>query len=271
MNRSQWLPLATALLLANIAQAGVYIESVQRSGGKGGAEQTSFTMQIQDGNARIDSGGESHSTMIFKDDVMYILDASRKSYMAMDRASMESTAGAMNDMMTQMRAQMANLPPEQRAAMENMMKQNGMSMPGAPAKQPVYDATPTGANEKAAGRSCAVWNVKRDGVLWQQLCVVPYAGLPGKDELQTLSKKMRVLVEKMGNMAQQFAGNPAQQDEALAAKINGVPFITRRYRDGVLESKETAVKAWRSQAINASTFEIPANYTKQEMPNLRRP
>jgi uncharacterized coiled-coil protein SlyX len=259
--------IVSIALLSASSQAGVLIESAERTT-KNGGERPSQTMQIQDGKARIDVGADKLTAMIFREEALYMIDKQRRTYTVMDSATLERTMGALNDAMAQMRAQMATMPPEQRAMMENMMKQNGLAMPGAAEKKPVYDAVATGATEKAAGQTCKVWNVKRDGALWQQLCVVPNSSLPGRDEFQALAKKMRALVEKMGPVATQFAGNPTQQDEALAVKLDGVPFITRRYRDGVLDGSEIVVKAWRTQAVAPSEFELPAGFMKQELPSM---
>jgi hypothetical protein len=251
--------------------AGVYIETVERNA-KTSAEKPVSTMQVQSGRARIDTaGGDRSATMIFRDGAMHILDAQRKTYMVFDKAAADRTAGAMNDAMAMMRAQMQNMPPEQRAMMENMMKQRGMSMPSDSAKQPVYDAKATGGSEQVAGRACKVWNITRDGAPWQQVCVVANGSVPGQDEFRAVADQMRALSEKMGEVAKQFGGNPWEQDSALAKKLGGVPFITRRYRDGALQPEETIVKVWRTQSIDAGRFDIPAGYTKQEIPNLSMP
>jgi hypothetical protein len=44
---------------------------------------------------------------------------------------MQSSSGQMEQGMAQMQKEMANMPPEQRKMMEDMMKQRGMTMPGA--------------------------------------------------------------------------------------------------------------------------------------------
>ena len=268
--RSLLMHFARGLLLigaslGTCAQAGVLIETIERT--NTGGERPSSVMRAQGGKARIESGAQRGGVVIFKDDTMYILDPQRKTYMVIDQATLERTMGAMSGMMEQMRAQMANLPPEQRAAMENMMKQNGISMDPA-AKAPTYDVVATGATDKAAGLTCKVMNVKRDGSLWQQLCVVPNGSVPGYSEFAALAQSMRKMIEKAGSMAQQFMGGPLQHDEALAAKLNGIPVITRRFRDGIPEKNEVVVKSWQTTNVGAEQFEIPTGYTKQEMPSL---
>jgi hypothetical protein len=260
--------ILVALLSAKAVNAGVRIESVTRNV-QSGQEQSQQVMQVQDGKARIEGGRDS--VTIFKNDTLYILDGQRKTYMMMDRAAIERTANSMNQAMEQMRAQMASMPPEQRAMMEQMMKQNGMGAAlGAPAtKAPVLDAKATGSNGSYQGKSCKLWDTTRDGALSQQLCVVPFNTLQGASELRELSAKMQSFLNSLtGPMRQMLGNSPMQQSPELAKKLNGFPVITRTYRDGVLTPEETVVKSWQSQKIDAALFEIPAGYTKQEMPTM---
>ncbi len=254
------------------AQAGVYVEMVTRDRTTG-KEEPAQRMFIQDGKARIESGASGRVTL-FKDDTLFMLDTQRKTYTAMDRATLERSASAMTDMMAKMRAQMASMPPEQRAMMENMMKKNGLSGATEPTKPVVLDATPTGASESVTGRTCKVWIITTDAVPSSQACVVAFAGLPGKDEFQAFGKKMGSLFEKLPESFRQaggnsFQGNPFQQDNGVGAKMNGFPFISRSYRNGALDSKEMVVKTWRAEKIAATQLEIPVGYTKQETPTLR--
>jgi hypothetical protein len=263
--------VAFAMVVAyDTAYGGVYIESVTRDK-LSAAETSTQRMYVQDGMARIESS-LSASITLFKGETLYVLDTTRKTYMAMDAATLERTMGAMSDVMKKMQERLASMPPEQRAMMENMMKQNGMPGAGGPAKAVVFDAIPLAATERAAGRSCKSWDITRDGAPHSQVCVVPYAGLPGKDDIQALAQRMSALLAKLPeNLRGQYNGNPLQQNNALSAKLNGVPFITRNYRNGVLDGKETLVKTWQEQAVATKQFEIPADYVKQEMPATNRP
>jgi hypothetical protein len=251
---------------AAAAHAGIYMESVTRDKATG-KEEPLQTMQIQNGMARIEAN-QRNTVIIFKNDTLFILDGAKKSYMAMDSAALERTMTAMNELMQRMQSQMANMPPEQRAAIENMMKQSGMG--GAAAKPMVFDAVATGGNESVGGRGCKIWNLTRDTVPTSQVCVVSYATLPGKDEVQALAKKMGSMFEKLPPALRgQYSGNPLQQVNGVTSKINGVPFITRTYANGMLENKETKIKTWKEQAVAPSAFDIPSDYMKQELPAIQ--
>src|SRR5690349_11394690 len=123
----------SSLFCGSLAHAGLRIESVTRNA-QTGQEQPLQVMKVQDGMARMESRGMFTSASIFKNDTMYVLDGQRKTYMALDRAALERTANSMKQAMEQMRAQMEAMPPERRAMMEQMMKQNGMGAMAAPTK-----------------------------------------------------------------------------------------------------------------------------------------
>jgi len=261
------------LFLSATTHAGVVIEYVKRNAATG-KEEPARSMWIQNGMARIEASQAQRSiASIFKNDTLYTLDGARKSYLVMDKATIDQTATTMDAAMATMREKLASMPPEQRAAMEQMMKQRGLgggAMTGAPQKPAVYDAEPTGAGETVNGKSCKLWNVKRDGVLTQQLCVVPLSAMPGADEVMALGKQMMALFEKFGGVMREQMAAVMQESNAAMTKINGYPIMTRAYHDGVVAEDQYIVKAWKQQAIDAAKFEIPADYTKQEIPKMSR-
>jgi uncharacterized coiled-coil protein SlyX len=267
--------LAIALSAPLAVNAGVQVEMSRRDR-VSGKEEPAQTMQVQDGKARFDASGQRRGVALFKDDKLYLLNTEKKTYLTLDRASVEKTASAMNDVMTQLRARMEKMPPEQRAMMENMMKKNGVAGPATQAQTispPKMDAIATGANETVAGRACKVWDITRDGVPTSQLCVVPSASLPGHQEFIAITEKMSALLAGLSaNLSKQMGtavnGNPLQQDPAVLAKINGMPFIVRQYRDGKLATEETVVKSWSEQTIADTQFAIGADYTADALPKL---
>jgi hypothetical protein len=178
----------------------------------------------------------------------------------------------MDDAMAKMRAQMEKMPPEQRAMMEQMMKQRGGAMmtAGAPQKPAVFDAQATGGSQTIDGRSCKLWNVTRNGELSEQLCVVPMSAAPGSDEAIAVWKKMSALFEKFGDRMRGQVDSGLQQSNAILAKINGIPIMTRTYVDGKLSPEQFIVKTWKQQPIDAAKFEVPADYAKQEIPRMPR-
>lgn len=245
--------------MAAAANAGVYVELVDRDIA---ANTTSpgQKMYVQGGNGRfVDDQG--HISLI-KGDTLYIIDESDKTYIVFDKATMEQLATQLNSAMAKMKDQLAKLPPEQRAQIEERM---GPMMAGAGGKKWTVEAVDTGKSDKVDGRSCRVWDVKRNGELDDQICVVPYSALPGKENFQQVFANFAKVFEEMAKSVPMLSGMMSNEFDAQA-KVNGFPVRSRGYEDGRLGNEEQLVKVWREEAIPASMFEVPAGYKAKKMP-----
>jgi hypothetical protein len=250
--------ILVASCIAHAASAGVYVETVLHDI-KTNTTELSQKMYVQNGAGRfVDPEGRSS---IIKGDTMYIVDEKEKSYMVLDQATMEQLGKQLNAKMEQLKEQMAKLPPEHRAQMEQMM---GIQADGEAFKWEV-EAVDTGKSDKVEGRACKIWDVSRNDKLDDQLCVVPYSSLPGKEDFQSTFRGFAKVFENMGKSIPSFAGMMNSEFSALA-KVNGFPVRTRSYDNGRLGDDERIVKVWREETIPATMFEVPAGYTQKKMP-----
>ena len=118
------------------ARAGTVI---QQEGGEIGSKnpKSKITMYLDAGKLRVDTqDSENKSILIFdaNKQVMWMINPAENSYREMDKAQMDAMGQQMSKAMEQMQAQMANMPPEQRKMMEDMMKGKMGAMGGASAK-----------------------------------------------------------------------------------------------------------------------------------------
>jgi hypothetical protein len=240
------------------AAAGVYVEMVNRDT-VAGTTELAQKVYIQDGNGRF--VGEEGQASIVKGDTMYIVDDNEKSYVVFDKATMEKLAIQIHSAMEKMKEQLSKLPPEQRAQVEQMM---AAQMPGLDGKEYVVEAVDTGKSDKVDSRTCRVWDVKRNGELDEQLCVVPYSALPGKENLPAVFAKFAKLFEEMAKSVPMLTGMMTSEFNTMI-RVNGFPVRTRSYEGGKLGTTEQLVKVWREEAVPASMFEIPAGYTQKQM------
>ena len=246
----------TGCFAMQIATAGVYVELVEHDIR---TDSTSLLqkMYVQGGSGRfVDDGGRSS---LIKGDTMYIIDDSDKSYIVFDKATMEQLAVKIKAMREQMKEQLAKLPPEQRAQMEQLM---GGGEEGAAY---TIDAVDTGKSDNVEGRACKVWDIKRNGELDDQYCVVAFAQLPGKENFQAVFASFAKVFEEMAQSVPMLSGVMTNEFGALS-KVNGYPMRIRQYEKGKLDSIEQIVKVWREETIPASMFEIPADYKRKTMP-----
>jgi hypothetical protein len=248
-----------ALCLTQTAGAGVYIETVTHNLSTNTTDPAQ-KMYLQGGSGRI-VGGDGNVSII-KGNTMYIVDEVEKSYVVFDKATMDKLAAKMNAELAQVKDQLARLPPEQREQMEAAMgKIPGM---GGNDQKWTVEALDTGKSDKVDGRACRIWDIERNGELDEQVCVVPFASLPGKENFQTLFGNFSKVFDEMAKSVPMLAGMMGNEFSAHV-KTNGYPVRLRNYEDGKLAPEETLMKVWREETIPASQFEIPAGYKLKQM------
>ena len=192
---------------------------------------------------------------------MYIIDDADKSYVAFDKATMEQLAKKITAAMAQMKEQLAKLPPEQRAQMEQMMP--GMS---DGEKKWAVEAVDTGKSDKVDGRACRVWDIKRNGELDDQLCVVPYSVAAGQGKFPGHVREFRQGVRGNGEIRPHVVRHDDQRIRRAGQGewLPGSHARLRRRQARRLPS--TVMSVWREEAIPASMFDIPAGYKQKQMP-----
>jgi hypothetical protein len=258
------LAFLTIALASTAASAGVYIESHQVELGVKPAPAATVNKIYFDGG-RMRSNDADGEGAIFKNKTIYALDPEKKTYTMVDKATVDRMGGQLADARKKMEAQMANMPPEQRAMMEQMMKQMGGGAPGG--KLPKRDVKSTGRSESVAGFKCTIWEVTVDGQKDQELCATPASAIPGGTEvlavMREIGEMMQGLSEGLGPMARRTA-NEEWKD---VAKIGGVPILTRDFEAGK-PSSETRLAVIRKESVPASMFEVPAGYKERKMPKM---
>ena len=259
MSRS--ILICIALLFATAAPAGVRVETVTRDIKTQVVDGGTQVVMVQDGKVRVNNAKDA-SGVILSNSLLYVLDDKKKTYMEIDKATMQKTADQAGAAMKQMQEQMKNMPPEQRAQMEKMM---GAHMPGMMSgKKDTYEAKDTGRNDTSEGRKCRVWNLLKNGAVHEELCVVPFSSLPGKEDFE---KTFKALAEAFEGMAK---GMPGAGDSIKArTAINGYPVRIRSIDEtGKPRGTETVMTKWVEESLPGATFEVPAGYKKKELPHM---
>ncbi|HEX6637374.1 MAG TPA: DUF4412 domain-containing protein [Steroidobacteraceae bacterium] len=262
--------LALAMGVPGLAGAGVYVEMVDH---KVGADKTTLVqkMYVQGTSGRFvdidDQGGKPRETAtIIKNGTLYAIDDQDKSYVMLDKATMDQLGKKLSDGLSQMKEQLAKMPPEQRAQVEQMLSKQIPGFAGSDQKWTV-EAVDTGKTDKVDGRTCRLWDVKRNGELDEQLCVVPFDALPGKENFQAVFGNFAKVFEEMAKTVPMLSGLMSNEFSAQE-KINGFPVRSRDYENGKLSDMERVMSVWREQSVPAAMFEIPAGYRKKSMEEM---
>jgi len=259
------IPLASLAICAT-AQAGVYLESVDKELDGSGTPATS-KMWFDGGRMRTERNERNGGVdvVIFKNQSLYTLDSKSKSYRVIDKATAEKMGAQVSAAKKQMEARMAAMPPEQRKKMEEMMAKLGKGgagamMPGA--KQPERTLKNSGRTETVAGIKCTVWEAFEEGKKEEELCAAAPGSIPGGDDVIKTFRDISAMLSSFTDKLGARAGNEPWRDMET---INGVPILTRDFDDGKATS-ETRLTVVRKESVSGSSFEVPAGYEEKKLP-----
>ncbi len=261
--------LAMAAGMTGLAHAGVYVEMVDH---EIAANKTTLVQKlyIQGNSGRFvdtPADSDSHATAtIIKDGTLYAVDDTDKTYVTLDKATLEQFGKKLSAAMEQVKEQLSKLPAEQREQAERALSKQMPSFGGESQRRSV-EAIDTGKSDKVGGRACRIWDLKRNGELDEQLCVVPFASLPGKENIQGVFGNFAKVFEEMAKTVPMLAGLMSNEF-AAQEKINGFPVRSRDYENGQLADVERLMSVWREESIPAATFDIPAGYRKKSMEEM---
>jgi hypothetical protein len=264
MSRS---PHATALALASlllpaVASAGIVMTFETRE--PGGAQAHAGTIWIEGKNARIQSsGGEA----IYRGDkdLVWFMQAGEKTYLELTRQEVTRMSAQIDALTAQVQAQLASLPPEQRAMAEKMMA--GQMGQAAGMKPEPVRFTPLGKTETINGWPCTGYAVSGGGSERREAWVTDYAsfGLTAND-LQPL----RGLTELMSPLGKHAAkGRQGAFSAAFEAEVPGLPVRTLTFLPGGQSAHE--IKTFAREDVPASQFDLPPGLKRQPLPSMEAP
>jgi hypothetical protein len=197
--------------------------------------------------------------------VLRIIDDEGKTYTEMSKTDLDGTRGQMGAAMTQLQEQMKNMPPEQRARMEAMMKGRGAAMPGAAATPTEYKKTGT---DKVGRWTCDKYEGTKNGEKVSEVCTVaPSAlGFTAADFEVT-----RQLAEFFKSLMPQAADGLFSIGSATPNpnSFSGLPVRFVSFRGGAIQTVSEMTEASR-QTFSDTLFQIPDGYQKREFPGMGR-
>jgi hypothetical protein len=168
-------------------------------------------------------------------------------------------------MKSEMEKQLSQLPPDKRAQMEEMMRSQGMSLPGSSTKPKNLDLQKPGKDESIAGYKSVKYEVYEDGKLIEEIWTSNEV-LNNEIDIKKMSnylQKIKDISENAGGMA----FNPEGQKVYKEVFESGFPMKTvdHESEDGIYIEEITKVS---KANLNDSEFVPPNDYKKitlQEM------
>lgn len=193
---------------------------------------------------------------------MWIIDDADKSYLAMDKATVDQMGQQMNEAMTRMKAVLDQMPPEQRKMME---KQMGQMMGAGDGKPSELKITRAAESRTVSGLPCTRYDAALDGTVNSHLWVTPYERAKLRKEDMAVFVKM---ADFFKSMTSQFSKYMKAQDNPFMAsdQIDGVPILTQQVdRDGKV-TQETLIETISHDAAPPGVFEVPKGYKQKDLP-----
>lgn len=241
---------------ASEARAGVVLEFQDISPGEppttskawGGSDRVRVEIE---GNVLIFRGDKQVAWLIQPDGT----------YIEMTKEGMAGVADAMKEL----EAQLAGLPPEQRAMVEAMMKQQGAGAGSAPAApQAPLTWTRNGKSDTVGGRACLGWDGSRAGRVEEEACATEWAALGfSRDDFAGFERMAEFMKTMTGPISQQV------QARIVDETLDGMPLrLTRRSPQGPQVHEVTKIE---KADVPASLFELPPGLRKQSMGDMADP
>ncbi len=223
--------------------------------------------------SRQEAGG-----MIYRGDSgeMIALDHGSKSYYVLDEASMRRMGEQLGSAMQQMQEALESMSPEQRAMAEKMMKQHLPQLQQATPQQEQVPATvhAMDTTDTISGFECDYYEVRRGERKIRELCVTPWAGIPGGRDIADAMLDMADFFERMTSALSQETGFPVPVDQqeifAHLKELDGYPVLTREFDRAGKVATESVLKSATAAELDASIFEPPAGYREMRTPGPGR-
>ena len=197
--------------------------------------------------------GDGNTGMLYpgSGDSLTVIEYSNRRYMVLDKEFAASMSDQISAARAQMEAQLAQLPPDQRAMMKNMLKDR---MPQS-AHTSKRQFRHTGGKQRVAGFSCKDGELLKDGKTEFEVCIASAKeiGMSAADY-----GALRSAFLAMSGIVEQFSpGNSNMFDLDL---IGGVPVISSN-RNGEQDNRLVSASF---DDVDAARLEVPADFEQQD-------
>ena len=262
----QAVSIASLILAAAPLYAGVALDMVT----KDASGQTIEVMKVyaQSGKIRMDGVGQpadERMSMIFLGEKFLVLDHSEKKYIVVDADMIAEVGSQMEAAMQSMQAQLADMPPEQRAMVEEMMQGQMQGMIGAGSEPPPPPRIEHTGSGQWQSRPCTQYAVYEGAEKTQEICAAPLTDIQGISEaMQAFSDMAGFMNSLSESMPEPMASAMAENPMELIDQIDGFPVRRVDFAKGQVSS-ETTLESVVEQALDESVFAIPAGYAKQDL------
>ena len=236
------------------AASGVIITAKSTSGGTTSTHQ----VELDANHARME--GDNGQFVIFDGtkQVLDLVNTEQKTYRELTKEEVDRLGQQMSGAMAQMQAQMANLPPAQRAQIEAMMKGRGANPAAAAAPKPEYRKVGT---DKVARWTCDRYDEYRNGQKTAEVCTVSPSALGLSDSDFAVTRQMQAFFSTLLKLAPGAqAGRLITLGSLTSEGFSGIP--VRRTELGP-DARTMELSDITRGNVPETAFQVPAGFQKQ--------
>lgn len=268
------------LLTAAPLSAGV-VHEIETKNAKQTKVVSTVKISIEGTNLKMESTekGRLETTIIFNSSTeeMLMVDHRHKNYTVMDKDSLSEVSDQISAAQKQMEELFANMPAEQRAMMEKMMKKGASALSGMPGNtqpkvKPVIKKT--SKTKSINGHSTRQVIKLKKGVVSKEYWVTDWDDIEGGEEsleaFEAVQDFMSQLFETLSSPAQ--SGNPltgmVQSIQGnfmdTLVDLGGFPVSTVDYDHGKPDTYSTLISSTKTE-LGKSAFKAPKGYKRKSM------
>lgn len=211
---------------------------------------------------------EHKGSTIFRGDkdLFWTIDHQNKEYTEVTKEMMKKMGQSMNAAFKQMEEQMANLPPEQRAMMEQMMKGQMQTVSQASSEPTIFKKT--GEKKKISGYSCTKYELYRGKEKAREMWMTDWKNIKNGKEALAAFKAMSHFFK---SLIDAYKDSPfvraLDNPYSYANELNGFPVLTTEIECGVA-NYEILFKDIQKKSIPGDKFNPPKGY-KINKPDMK--
>jgi len=251
--------LAPLAPLSAFAVPGVLVNLEIR---EAGAEPVAQQIHIVGQSVKMDVSGERNGSIVFRGgtDEMITIDHDKKEYMLFDRATIDRMASTVSGAAQQIDGLLENLPEEQRALLQGMLKDK---LPPAEPKRPLLRST--GRRGQHGGHETRQVEVLVNGIKRSEFWIAGWSGIDArvKAAVEEMSGFMKGVIDKLPpSLTEPIKTNGYE----VIGDLGGMPMLTREYDDQGQMTVESKVLGITNGDIDVAKFNPPAGYTRKSLP-----
>ena len=269
MRTSQTLIALVAVIALTAAPAraasGVLIAQKVTSG----STTTTHQSQIEQTRMRsefVSSTGRKQ-TVVFDGaaQVLRMIDDEGKTYTEMSKADLDGMRGQVDGAIARLQEQMKNMPPEQRARMEALMKGRGAATTAVAGPPTEYKKIGT---DKVGQWTCDKYEGTKSGQKVSEVCTVAPSALGFTAADFEVTRQLGEFFASLMPLAAEGLFTIGSSTSTPNA-FSGLPLRVVSFRNGTAQTVSEVTGASRQNFPDA-LFQMPAGYQKREFPGMGR-